>query len=114
MMCGAAADGNDESCVITANRNLYAHTSEYTVEYCCDYLTIGSTQYRGSDNGPFNVFMSAGTTALWSSDYSVVSGGFTLCGTAAGLPLPPPVAPPAPPPPHPPLMEHGMFTQVRR
>ena len=53
------ADGNDERCVIRALRPLYASTSEYSVEYCCDYLSIGSTRYQGSQNAPHNVQMAA-------------------------------------------------------
>ena len=108
-----AADGNDEHCVITALRSLYATTSEYNVEYCCDYLTIGATRYQGSANHPFNVQVAAGQTVQWRSDYSVTSGGFTLCGYPNRLPDPPPSAPPSPPPPFPPFLAGTMFTLVR-
>jgi hypothetical protein len=108
-----AADGNDQHCVLTALSNLYATATEYDVEACCDYLTIGTTRYRGSDHAPFNVYLAAGSTVLWTSDYSVVSGGFTLCASATGMPKPPPTAPPSPPPPFPPMDIGSMWTQVR-
>ena len=107
--CSRLADGNDERCVIQAVTNVYASASQYAVEFCCDYLTIGSTQYKGQASAPFNVYMAAGTTALWTSDYSVTSGGFTLCATRSPLPYPAPSMPPAPPPPFPPFSP-GMFT----
>ena len=106
------ADGNDERCVIRALRPLYASTSEYSVEYCCDYLSIGSTRYQGSQNAPRNVQMAAQDTIQWRSDYSVTSGGFTLCAYPNRLPDPPPSAPPSPPPPFPPFQANTMFTLV--
>ena len=106
------ADGNDERCVIRALRPLYASTSEYSVEYCCDYLSIGSTRYQGSQNAPRNVQMAAQDTIQWRSDYSVTSGGFTLCAYPNRLPDPPPSAPPSPPPPFPPFQAGTMFTLV--
>ena len=106
------ADGNDERCVIRALRPLYASTSEYSVEYCCDYLSIGSIRYQGSQNAPRNVQMAAQDTIQWRSDYSVTSGGFTLCAYPNRLPDPPPSAPPSPPPPFPPFAANTMFTLV--
>ena len=76
------ADGNDERCVIRR----CAHSTRprpSTASSCCDYLSIGSTRYQGSQNVS-RTRMAAQDTIQWRSDYSVTSGGFTL-----RLPQPP-------------------------
>ena len=78
----------------------------------CHILSIGSTRYQGSQNAPRNVQMTTGDTIQWRSDYSVTSGGFTLCAYPNRLPDPPPSAPPSPPPPFPPFAANTMFTLV--
>ena len=86
--------GNNERCVIAANRDMYASALNYTVESCCDYITIGNTQYRGL-NRPFNVFMRRGSTLSWRSDGSISYGGFDICAYETMLPGPPPPRPTA-------------------
>lgn len=116
-----APDGNDQRCSFSANVNLYAYATEYAVERCCDYLTVGTTEYRGSaaatgrstlSDGPFNVYLQAGSSVNWFSDYSVSDGGFTLCGSTTAMPYPAPAAPPPPPPPFPPFPAGAMFAIV--
>ena len=76
--------------------------TNYDVEPCCDFLTIIGTEYHGFDHRPYNVLVTAGTEVTWQSDFSLVQGGFTLCGFDAKVAAPPPN--PFPPPnPHPPL-----------
>ena len=60
---GTGTYGNNERCTIRAEVDIFATAPYYAVETCWDYLTFGTTQYRGQDNAPFNVFMAAGTTA---------------------------------------------------
>ena len=72
------------------------------MESCCDYVTIGGVDYHGLVNRPYNVWMRRNDLISWRSDFSVVSGGFTLCGYTAPLAAPPPSPAPPPPPPHPP------------
>ena len=93
---GGGAYGNNENCIIRVLDTVHVTATQYEVETCCDYLTIGGTRYRGSTNAPTNVLMPAGSTMRWHTDFSVTSGGFTICATSA-------VAnPPPPPAPHPP------------
>ena len=51
---GMGSYGNNERCSILAARDLYATATEFSTESCCDYLAIGSMQYRGS-SGPQSV-----------------------------------------------------------
>ena len=93
---GGGQYGNNENCIIRVLDTVHVTATQYEVETCCDYLTIGGTRYRGSTNAPTNVLMPAGSTMRWHTDFSVTSGGFTICATSA-------VAnPPPPPAPHPP------------
>ena len=99
---GVGAYGNNERCTVMARRDLFVTATEYTVESCCDYITIGSTIFRGSGNGPNALYMLNGATFSWSADWSVVYGGFTLCASLTVPPRPPPPPPPPPPSPSPP------------
>ena len=59
---GVGAYGNNERCTVMARRDLFVTATEYTVESCCDYITIGSTIFRGSGNGPNALYMLNGAT----------------------------------------------------
>ena len=75
---------------------MYVYSQQYSVEYCCDYVTMHGRAYRGSYNKPFNVRLLAGETIQWRSDASVTSAGIIVCGgfTPQNGP-PPPTGPPA-------------------
>ena len=67
--------------------DIYVTANQYEVERCCDYVTIGTTQYRGTGNGPLNVHMRAGETIAWRSDGSVTLGGFQICASTTSQQL---------------------------
>ena len=90
---GSGNHGNNERCTVRTLRNIYVTATEYQVESCCDYVTIGGTQYHGAENAPQGVYMPAGSTFSWRSDFSVGDGGFTICSSLAGAPPPPPPSP---------------------
>ena len=98
---GRGAYGANERCTIRANLDLYVSTTYYSVEYCCDYLTINGQIYR-SRNAPFNVRMRRGDTMQWRSDGSINYGGFVVCADSQPQQAPSPPPPPSPRPPPPP------------
>jgi len=75
--------------------------TEFDVEShsSCEYdsLTIGGSKYCGSV-GPQGVTMEAGSTMMWSSDFSVNGAGFVVCSAGATAPTPPSSPPPSPSP----------------
>jgi hypothetical protein len=84
----------------------------YDAQECCDALTIGATEYRGTANAPAAVFAPAGTVVKWASTGAAFASRFELCAVeeeAPSLEPPPahpsprPTAPPHPPSPPPPL-----------
>ena len=77
---GVGNHANNERCTVRAIRSLYATATYFQTESCCDRITIGTSQYAGT-TGPANVQMAAGATMSWSSDGSVTSGGFIICGS---------------------------------
>ena len=102
-----------ESCQITFAQPVLLQVHLFDTESCCDTLTVdsstGGTAYSGTD-GPDSVEASA---LSWSSDRSIVWGGFKVCFTllSPAPPTPPPsqpspTAPPSPPstPPFPPRL----------
>ena len=98
---GQGRYGNNERCTVRALSQVYVTATYYQVEQCCDYLSIGTVQYRGTGNGPSNVLMMAMDTMRWYTDGSVVSGGFVLCASTQMMAAPPPHPSPPPPPPSP-------------
>ena len=100
---GAGQHGNSENCVMRAQRLMYAHATEFNTEDSYDYITMGTTQYSGTQ-GPQNVLMMPGDTFEWSSDGSLTRDGWTICGYTTAQALPPsasPLPPPSPTPPPP-------------
>ena len=80
-----------------------------TFRFCCDYLSIGSTDFRGFAGAPHNAPIRAGETITWRADQSIQGGGFLACGTlAAYTAFPPPSPSPPPPNPGPPPIPPGM------
>jgi hypothetical protein len=77
---GSYGYGNNERCTVTAVQSLFATASQYEVESCCDYVSLGSIRYQGI--GPLNTHMMANSTLSWSSDGSTTSAGFTICATS--------------------------------
>jgi len=77
---GIGSHGPDEACTVRATMELWATASFFSVENYWDHVTIGGTQYSGT-NGPFSVAMSAQDPLQWSSDFSGHSGGFTVCAS---------------------------------
>ena len=61
---GHGRHGNNERCVIAANKGLYLTATYFEVENYFDRLTINGTRYTGY-NAPINVPMSAGMTMTW-------------------------------------------------
>ena len=94
---GVGNHANNERCTVRTTQALYATTTYFATESYYDHLTIGNTQYSGS-NGPQNVAMAAGATVAWSTDYSITNGGFVLCGSTSPVAFPPPIASPPPSP----------------
>jgi len=71
--------GHNERCELKILRNANIYHSQFHTEACCDKMTIHGREYKGTD-GPDAVFMRAGDSVLWSSDYSVAQpGGWQVC-----------------------------------
>jgi len=67
---------NNEECTITLTE-VAVTVAAFNTEANYDFLTVGGTRYSGS-NGP-----SSGTYSgliSWSSDFSIVTSGWSLCG----------------------------------
>lgn len=80
-----AAYDDTSTCTIQALRStdsLSVH--QFDTETCCDKLTIGSTEYKGS-SGPDGVSLTSGTVLSWYSDKSVTKTGWQICGAAIGV-----------------------------
>ena len=75
--------GNNEHCTIMALRSLVATATEFDTESCCDFLTIGGTQYSGFQ-GPRGLPLAQGTVLVWTSDASDTKAGFKLCAVESG------------------------------
>ena len=99
---GTGNHGNQESCVFTVTQpTVYATATYFQTETFFDYITIGGVRYSGT-NGPSNVMMTQGQTFSWYADFSITYGGFTICGSATQIPMPPPTPGAPPPSPSPP------------
>ena len=75
---GAGVHGNDEACTVRVNQAGFLNATEFDTETCCDYVTIGGTEFSGLD-GPHGVAVSAGSTFQWQSDYGTTNAGWTIC-----------------------------------
>ena len=73
--------GLSEACTIRVLRSTTLQVNAFETEHNYDKLTMGGTDFSGFD-GPSGVFVAAGTTITWSSDYSVAKPGFEICGTS--------------------------------
>ena len=84
---GSGSYSNNERCTIVANVDMSLNVQEFNTESCCDRLTVGGTQYKGSGTqyGPVDQIMAAGEMMTWYTDGSVVAGGFTICGLASAF-----------------------------
>ena len=118
--------GNDESCEAEALSPVTIQAESFMTESGYDFVTVGGVRYSGSV-APSDVVMADGDLLSWSSDYSVTSGGFSICATVLVPPSPPsppalpspPILPPAsplsspptspPPPPPPPPVRRLTF-----
>lgn len=77
-----AAYGNSENCVITVGSSGALTVDHFSTEAGYDKLTVGSSQYHGS-NTPAGVHVSSGDTIQWVSDGSQTSSGWKICLPAA-------------------------------
>ena len=81
-MCQIAIQSNNLSivcvcvCVFAGYARGVRHWLLCSVQ-CCDHITINGSRYTGS-SGP-DLTVAPGQRISWSSDGSVVNGGFTLC-----------------------------------
>ena len=83
--------GNNERCTIRVLRSTTLTTPRgFSTETYFDQLSIGANVYSGTV-GPAGLIVEPGTTITWSSDGSVVNGGFFVC---ASSPTPAPTPPP--------------------
>ena len=69
---------NYEECSVTFTQPATLSSSYFQTEACCDKMTVNGNRYSGSTS-PNGVVASSLT---WSSDYSVLSGGFKVCLSA--------------------------------
>jgi len=114
--CGLTSDGacftvtsTDASCSFATTGLLYA-TAQRDLPFAADlgvlsFVTLqsGIRAFTGT-SGPANVLMGVSGAVTWTADAftgSDDSHGFTICGSAAPVEMPPP-APPSPPPSPPP------------
>ena len=98
---GFGNHGNGERCTIAVRNAMYVTATYFNTEANYDWVTIGSQRWSGT-TGPTNVEMNAGDVMSWSSDGSVVRGGWIICGSTTPMAIPPPPPPvPSPPPPTP-------------
>lgn len=111
---GVGNHGSNEECTITAAAALYATATEFSTEAYFDYIMLAGTRYSGS-TGPVNIAMAVGDSMMWSADFSVSNGGFTICGTTTPSSVPPQVPPPSPPPawtPAPPIASGQLWSVI--
>lgn len=76
---GAGNHGNNERCTIRVAQAATLSVPQFQTESFYDTLTVGGIAYSGSGNGLGGTSVAAGSIITWSSDYSVTSGGFTVC-----------------------------------
>ena len=88
---------NNQACQVTFSSPVMLQVHFFSTESCCDKVTVKGVQYKGAA-GPDGMTTSS---LSWSSDHSVVGGGFKICFAIPRSPDPPlpPVPPTQPPPP---------------
>ena len=69
MTDGEGQYGSGENCRVVALRPLVVSTRQYAVEMGFDFLTVGSTEFKGL-LGPDKVKLDTGAALVWSSDGS--------------------------------------------
>ena len=71
-----ASYGNNEECTVTLTQ-VDVRVDAFDTEANYDFLTVGGTRYSGSSgpaSGTYSGFIQ------WTSDFSVVTSGWKLCG----------------------------------
>ena len=63
---------------MVALRPLSLYTWQYVVEKSYDFITVGSTRFKGG-SGPDDVKMSKGDALSWKSDENGVRWGWKVC-----------------------------------
>jgi len=86
---GDGSYGNRERCTFRVLQPNTLRVEMFATESCCDTLTVGARPYRGS-SGPEGVSVATNNLISWSTDHSVVSGGFDICGSTLAAPTPGP------------------------
>ena len=74
MTDGEGQYGSDENCRVVALRPLVVSTTQYAVEMGFDFLTVGSTEFKGG-SGPEGVKLDTGAALVWFSDASGTDEG---------------------------------------
>jgi hypothetical protein len=72
----------NQACTITAHEAVMLSVTAFSTESGYDRLTVNGVQYSGT-SGPNGVQVAAGSTITFTSDGSVTSSGFEICGTGA-------------------------------
>ena len=81
---GQGQYGNQESCRVMALRPLSLTTTQYSVEYNYDHLTVGGVRFDNG-HGPQGMKLPAGSDLVWKTDGSAVGAGFTVCASPATI-----------------------------
>jgi hypothetical protein len=76
--------GSGESCSITVATGVELNVESFATEDGYDFLTVNGVQYSGRELEQNRVLTEISGPVAWSSDYSVVAGGWKLCDSKAG------------------------------
>ena len=77
---GRGLYSNNEECSITMLVDAEVSVgSAFSIELCCDHLTIGGVEINTPEDVPR--ILHAGDKIVWSTDVSIVMGGWQLCLT---------------------------------
>ena len=81
--------GDHEECSVTVQAAGFLTATTFDTEYCCDELTVSSTEYSGI-KGPVHQPIPSGAVVMWKSDGDTNAQGWRLCYNTTGPPTPAP------------------------
>eukprot|EP01046_Picozoa_sp_COSAG06_P002641 COSAG06_NODE_95_length_24425_cov_882.571035_18_plen_164_part_00 len=76
--------GSSQDCEIAVSGAGFARATAFDTESCCDYVTIGGTQYSGNGGAlaSSGVPVGDGTAVAWHADSSTQRSGAEVCGAS--------------------------------
>jgi len=71
-----------EECSISVSGYCELELNRFSIESCCDFLTINTVRYTGYGDSLDGLVLFSGTVAIFSTDESVNLNGFDICCAA--------------------------------